>query len=284
MTLSSPPTGSTECEWSDSGSDVRLRKFPSLLHGKRSAPELPLLPPATRRVDQSSPTKRDEALPVKRKPLPKSRPTPRSPRRFSFDLASSSGFGGFSEDEGWNRRRSERIFLHDATVSANQMSVSASTPSTSQSSSSSSTSLAPPLTPKAVSRPKPTQPSRDGKDVVKVCQEVTELLPAQTEHLFSHTFSPSPLTPHLSTIFSPPCSDSCSLASFFLLQCLLVCVFRSVCQSASRVSLTSVSAALPCCLRRVADKKGQLQAAWMHPPPVCVCVHNVILPNRASVT
>lgn len=189
MTLSSPPTGSTECEWSDSGSDVRLRKFPSLLHGKRSAPELPLLPPATRRVDQSSPTKRDEALQVKRKPLPKSRPTPRSPRRFSFDLASSSGFGGFSEDEGWNRRRSERIFLHDATVSA-------STPSTSQSSSSSSTSSAPPITPKAVSRPKPTQPSRDGKDVVKVCQEVTELLPAQTEQQ-NHTFSPSLLTPHL---------------------------------------------------------------------------------------
>lgn len=166
MTLSSPPSGSSECEWSDSGSDLRLRKFPSLLHGKRSAPELPLLPPATRRVDQTSPTKRDETLPIKRKPLPKPRPLPRSPRRFSFDLASSSGFGGFSEDEGWNRRRSERIFLHDANTSASQMPVSTSA-STSQSSSSSS---APPLTPKPTSRPKPTPPSREGKDVVKVSQ------------------------------------------------------------------------------------------------------------------
>lgn len=161
-----PPSGSSECEWSDSGSDLRLRKFPSLLHGKRSAPELPLLPPATRRIDQTSPTKRDETLPAKQKPLPKPRPSPRSPRRFSFDLASSSGFGGFSEDEGWNRRRSERIFLHDATTSASQISASTSA-STSQSSSSSS---APPLTPKPTSRPKPTPPSREGKDVVKVSQ------------------------------------------------------------------------------------------------------------------
>ncbi|CAB1452304.1 unnamed protein product [Pleuronectes platessa] len=65
--------GSSECEWSDSGSDLRLRKFPSLLHGKRSAPELPLLPPASRRSDQTSPTKRDEA-PVKRKPTAQTPP------------------------------------------------------------------------------------------------------------------------------------------------------------------------------------------------------------------
>lgn len=163
-----PLSGSSECEWSDSGSDLQLRKFPSLLHGKRSAPELPLLPPATRRIDQTSPTKRDEALPVKRKPLPKPRPSPRSPRQFSFDLSSGSGFGGFSEDEGWNRRRSERIFLHDATTSANQ--ASALTPAPTSQSSSSSSCLAPALTPKPASRPKPSAPSREGKDVVKVRQ------------------------------------------------------------------------------------------------------------------
>ncbi|KAK5856620.1 hypothetical protein PBY51_008203 [Eleginops maclovinus] len=159
--------GSSECEWSDSGSDLRLRKFPSLLHGKRSAPELPLLPPATRRIDQSSPSKRDDSLPIKRKPLPKPRPTPRSPRQFSFDLPSgSSGFGGFSEDEGWTRRRSERIFLHDATTSANQMPASVSA-STNQSCSSSSSSSVPPLTPKPTPRPKPSPPSREGKDLMK---------------------------------------------------------------------------------------------------------------------
>lgn len=158
---SSSPSGSSECEWSDSGSDLRLRKFPSLLHGKRSAPELPLLPPANCRVDQTSTPKRDEALPVKRKSLPKPRPTPRSPRRFSFDLPTGSGLGGFSEDEAWNRRRSERIFLHDAT---------ASQPSVPVSSSQTSSSSAPPLTPKPASRPKPPPPSREGKDVVKVSQ------------------------------------------------------------------------------------------------------------------
>lgn len=162
MTLSSSPSGSSECEWSDSGSDLRLRKFPSLLHGKRSAPELPLLPPANCRIDQTSTPKRDEALPVKRKPLPKPRPALRSPRQFSFDLPSGSGLGGFSEDEAWTRRRSERIFLHDATAS--QPSVPAS------SSQASSSSSAPPLTPKPASRPKPPPPSREGKDVVKVCQ------------------------------------------------------------------------------------------------------------------
>lgn len=154
-------SGSPECEWSDSGSDLRQRKFPSLLHGRRSAPELPHLPPATRRGDQPSPTKRDEALPVKRKPLTKARPSPRSPRRFSFDL--SAGVGGFSEDEGWNRRRSERIFLHDAS----QMSVSTSS-STSQSSS--SCASAPPLTPKPSSKPKTPPAVGEGKDMMKVRQ------------------------------------------------------------------------------------------------------------------
>ncbi|KAK1876912.1 Trinucleotide repeat-containing 18 protein [Dissostichus eleginoides] len=153
--------GSSECEWSDSGSDLRLRKFPSLLHGKRSAPELPLLPPVTRRIDQSSPSKRDDSLlPIKRKPLPKPRPTLQSPRQFSFDHPSgSSGFGGFSEDEGWTRRRSERIFLHDATTTTNQMPALVSA-STNQSCSSSSPSSAPPLTPKppAPPRPKPSPP------------------------------------------------------------------------------------------------------------------------------
>lgn len=173
MWPSPPPSGSSECEWSDSGSDLRLRKFPSLLHGKRSAPELPLLPPVTRRIEQSSPSKRDDPLlPIKRKPLPKPRPTLQSPQQFSFDHPSgSSGFGGFSEDEGWTRRRSERIFLHDATTTTNQM-PSLVSASTNQSCSSSSPSSAPPLTPKppAPPRPKPSPPSREGKDLIKVRQ------------------------------------------------------------------------------------------------------------------
>ena len=164
MTLSSPPSGLLECEWSDSSSDLRLRKLPSLLHGKRSAPELPLLPPANCRHEQTSTPKQDEALPVKSKPLPKPRPSPRSPRRFSFDLTAGTGVGGFSEDEAWTRRRSERIFLHDATTSASQPAVPAS------SGQSSSSSSAPPLTPKPSSKHKPPPPGREGKDLVKVCQ------------------------------------------------------------------------------------------------------------------
>ncbi|XP_037544799.1 trinucleotide repeat-containing gene 18 protein [Nematolebias whitei] len=175
--------GSSECEWSDSGSDLRLRKFPSLLHGKRAAPELPLLPPATHRADQPSPTKRDEALPVKRKSLAKPRPSPRSQRRFSFDLA--AGFGGFSEDEGWNRRRSERIFLHDATTTASQMSLSA--PSSTIQSSSSSSGSAPSLTPKTPSKPKITPPSREGKDVVKKKKPKDSPLPVSPSRLCSPT-------------------------------------------------------------------------------------------------
>ncbi|XP_031734102.1 trinucleotide repeat-containing gene 18 protein [Anarrhichthys ocellatus] len=182
--------GSSECEWSDSGSDLRLRKFPSLLHGKRSAPELPLLPPATRRIDQTSPSKRDEALPAKRKPLPKPRPTP--PRQFSFDLPLVSGFGGFSEDEGWTRRRSERIFLHDATTSAGQMPASAAA-STGQSTTSSGS--APPLTPKPASRPKPSPPSREGKDVVKKKKPKDSPLPVSPSTLCSPiTDVPAPLS------------------------------------------------------------------------------------------
>ncbi|KAL6103290.1 tnrc18 [Pungitius sinensis] len=183
--------GSSECEWSDSGSDLRLRKFPSLLHGKRSAPELPLLPPATRRIDQTSPSKRDDALLAKRKPLPKPRPTPRSPRPCSFDLA--CGFAGFSEDEGWTRRRSERIFLHDAaaTTSANQLPVSTSA-STGHSSSSGS---APPLPPKPASRPKPSPPIRDGKDVVKKKKPKDSPLPVSSSTLCSPiTDLPAPLS------------------------------------------------------------------------------------------
>ena len=119
-----------------SGSDLCLRKFPSLLHGKRSAPELPLLPPATRHGDHTS----NETSPVKRKP----RPSPRSPRRFTFDPAGGLA-GGASEEEGWTRRRSERIFLHDA--STNQISPSSKNP---------------PISTKPAPRPKTTP--REGKD------------------------------------------------------------------------------------------------------------------------
>lgn len=102
----------TEFEFTDSESDVKMRKkFPSLLHGKRSAPELPLLPPASVMRDDSSPSKRG------RKPK-----KPKSPRELSYDLTADG-----SEDEQWTRRRSERIFLHDA-AQANPISPSSKTP------------------------------------------------------------------------------------------------------------------------------------------------------------
>lgn len=157
------PPGSLECEWSDSGSDLRLRKFPSLLHGKRSAPELPLLPPANCCIEQAGAPKRDEALAAKSKPQPKPRPSPRSPRRFSFELGSA--VGGFSEDDAWTRRRSERIFLHDASTSASQ-------PSGHASQSSASSNSATPLSSKPSPRPKPPALNRDAKDVVKVRQQL----------------------------------------------------------------------------------------------------------------
>ncbi|KAL0197256.1 hypothetical protein M9458_005796, partial [Cirrhinus mrigala] len=109
--------------------DVKMRKkFPSLLHGKRSAPELPHLPPASVMRDDSSPSKRG------RKPK-----KPKSPREFSFDLTADG-----SEDEQWTRRRSERIFLHDA-AQANPISPSSKTPL--------------PLTPKPTRGPKPSPQS-----------------------------------------------------------------------------------------------------------------------------
>ncbi|KAL0992513.1 hypothetical protein UPYG_G00094350 [Umbra pygmaea] len=88
-----------ECEW-DLGADVRLRKFPSLLHAGSSARNYPGLG------------------------------------------------GGVSEEEGWTRRRSERIFLHDA--STNQIPTS---------------SKDRPISTKPASRVKTA--SREGKDIVK---------------------------------------------------------------------------------------------------------------------
>lgn len=135
----------TEFEFTDSESDVKMRKkFPSLLHGKRSAPELPLLPPASVMRDDSSPSKRG------RKPK-----KPKSPREFSFDLTADG-----SEDEQWTRRRSERIFLHDA-AQATPISPSSKTPL--------------PLTPKPARGPKasPQSPkelakAKEVKDLNKV--------------------------------------------------------------------------------------------------------------------
>lgn len=159
FSLPLPPPGSSEYEWSDSGSDLRVRKnFPSLLHGKRSAPELPHLPPANCRSDppgpggSSGPSRRDEAPPGKCKPQPKPRPSPRSPRRFSFELPA-----GFSEDEAWTRRRSERIFLHDAVVG--QPPAPPPPPPS---------GLATPIGAKPASRPKPPPPGRESKEGVKV--------------------------------------------------------------------------------------------------------------------
>uniref|UniRef100_A0A8C7KIG6 Trinucleotide repeat containing 18 n=1 Tax=Oncorhynchus kisutch TaxID=8019 RepID=A0A8C7KIG6_ONCKI len=150
-----------------SGSDLCLRKFPSLLHGKRSAPELPMLPPATRHGDHTS----NETSPVKRKP----RPSPRSPRRFTFDPAGGLG-GGASEEEGWTRRRSERIFLHDA--STNQISPS---------------SKDPPISTKPAPRPKTTP--RDGKDWKKKRLKDSPLTPPSLSSPITESPVALPLSP-----------------------------------------------------------------------------------------
>lgn len=102
---------------------MKVRKrLPSLLHGKRAPPELPLLAPAS--------AVREEPVPV---PVPASNPGPgrpraadrgrkprktRPPRALSLDAALEA-----SDEDHWARRRSERIFLHDAAAAA-----SASTP------------------------------------------------------------------------------------------------------------------------------------------------------------
>ncbi|KAF5899275.1 trinucleotide repeat-containing 18 protein isoform X1, partial [Clarias magur] len=85
----------TEFEFTDSESDIKIRKFPSLLHGKRSAPELPLLPPASVMREDSSPGKRGRK--------------PKSQTELSLSFSAEG-----SDEERWIRRRSERIFLHDA--------------------------------------------------------------------------------------------------------------------------------------------------------------------------
>lgn len=85
----------TEFEFTDSESDIKIRKFPSLLHGKRSAPELPLLPPASVMREDSSPGKRGRK--------------PKSQTKLSLSFSAEG-----SDEERWIRRRSERIFLHDA--------------------------------------------------------------------------------------------------------------------------------------------------------------------------
>ncbi|MCI4392182.1 hypothetical protein PGIGA_G00143170 [Pangasianodon gigas] len=85
----------TEFEFTDSESDIKIRKFPSLLHGKRSAPELPLLPPASVLREDSSPGKRGRK--------------PKAPAELNLSFSAEG-----SDEERWIRRRSERIFLHDA--------------------------------------------------------------------------------------------------------------------------------------------------------------------------
>ncbi|KAJ8402669.1 hypothetical protein AAFF_G00367520 [Aldrovandia affinis] len=105
----------TEFEYTDSENDVKIRKkFPSLLHGKRAAPELPLLAPASAVREDPGPS-RPRAAERGRKPK-KARP----PRTFSLDTAMEA-----SDEERWTRRRSERIFLHDAAATA---AAAASTP------------------------------------------------------------------------------------------------------------------------------------------------------------
>lgn len=140
-----PPSLGPDFDFTDSENDGKIRKkFPSLLQGKRSAPELPLLPPASVVREESSPSKRG------RKPK-----KVKSPRDFSLDFGADG-----SDDDRWTRRRSERIFLHDAAL-ANPISPTNKPP--------------PPLTPKPARTPKsnPQSPKemnkpKDMKDLNKV--------------------------------------------------------------------------------------------------------------------
>ncbi|XP_044540238.1 trinucleotide repeat-containing gene 18 protein-like, partial [Gracilinanus agilis] len=114
----------TEFEYTDSESEVKIRKkSPSgLLRGKKGLMEQGGAPPApspsTLVVSPTGPEKTKIAVEKGRKSKKL-----KSPKESSFEFGLE-----VSDDDLWNRRRSERIFLHDATTSAAALSPASSTP------------------------------------------------------------------------------------------------------------------------------------------------------------
>ncbi|ETE61747.1 Trinucleotide repeat-containing 18-like protein, partial [Ophiophagus hannah] len=100
----------TEFEYTDSESDVKIRKKSpaGLLHGKKGS--LDQGPSAS-----TTETSTGNTLDKTKMASEKSRKLKRfrSPKDLSFEFGLE-----VNDDDPWNRRRSERIFLHDATTSA----------------------------------------------------------------------------------------------------------------------------------------------------------------------
>lgn len=111
----------TEFEYTDSESEVKIRKkSPSgLLHGKKGLLEQKGSAMAVQSVTTMDPTKMasEKSRKLKKFKLPKD------------DVSLEFGLE-MSDDDLWNRRRSERIFLHDATMSSAVLSPATPTSST----------------------------------------------------------------------------------------------------------------------------------------------------------
>lgn len=105
------PTG-TEFEYTDSESEVKVRRPPpaTLLRPKKAPgePSSPLAAPVTCARGPGSPDKAKLAADKGRKARKL-----RGPKEPGFEAGPEA-----SDDDLWTRRRSERIFLHDASAAA----------------------------------------------------------------------------------------------------------------------------------------------------------------------
>lgn len=104
----------TEFEYTDSESEIKIRKkSPSgLLRGKKGPLEANSIPPSQTpsSLDPGSGSSDKSKLGAEKgRKLKKFK----SPKDLSFEFGLEA-----SDDDLWNRRRSERIFLHDATTSS----------------------------------------------------------------------------------------------------------------------------------------------------------------------
>ena len=116
----------TEFEYTDSESEIKIRKkSPSgLLRGKKGPLEASSIPSsqAPSNLDSGSGSADKAKLgSEKGRKLKKFK----SPKDLSFEFGLEA-----SDDDLWNRRRSERIFLHDATTSSAMMTPAAPASST----------------------------------------------------------------------------------------------------------------------------------------------------------
>lgn len=112
----------TEFEYTDSESEVKVRRPPpaTLLRPKKAPgePGAPLATPAPCARGPSSPDKAKLAADKGRKARKL-----RGPKEPGFEAGPEA-----SDDDLWTRRRSERIFLHDASAAASAPAPSSSTP------------------------------------------------------------------------------------------------------------------------------------------------------------